>query len=235
MKSSSEIAPMFRHVSYSRPLCLPSRTSLASCSRLMASQDFDSSLVLAEAQVSSLAELEPAFEHLLRDVGLQEVSSNTGWKGLERANNWRGPVGVHPRERGLSVEVVENRPVYVKSWGSVASVLSRSKGSGSPFNLGSVTACFLRANLVCFFLAAEGAGFLHAGSPGSTAWDFRRGDVGCTTLDTFAHIVNSTFPVPTVAGTPGYRCVGLSMRRFRSGQRQLLTQSFPQELFGGLD
>ena len=61
-----------------------------------------------------------------------------------------GPVGVHPRERGLSVEAVENRPGYVKSWGSVASVLSRSKGSGSPFNLGSVTACFLRANLVCF-------------------------------------------------------------------------------------
>ena len=46
-------------------------------------------------------------------------------------------MGVHPRERGLSVEAVENRPVYVKSWGSVASVLSRSKGSGSPFNLGS--------------------------------------------------------------------------------------------------
>ena len=116
----------------------------------MASHDFVSSLVLTEAQVSSLVELGPAFEHLLRDVGLQEASTNTGWKGLERANNWRGPVGVHPRERGLSVEAVENRPVYVKSWGSVASVLSRSKGSGSPFNLGSVTACFFRANLVCF-------------------------------------------------------------------------------------
>ena len=39
---------------------------------IMASQDFVSSLVLTEAQVSSLVELEPAFEHLLRDVGLQE-------------------------------------------------------------------------------------------------------------------------------------------------------------------
>ena len=38
----------------------------------MASQDFVSSLVLTEAQVSSLVEIEPAFEHLLRDVGLEE-------------------------------------------------------------------------------------------------------------------------------------------------------------------
>ena len=106
-------------------------------SSIMASQDFVSSFVLAEAQVSSLVELKPAFEHLLRDVGLREVSSNTGWKGLERVNHWQGPVGDHPRESGLSVEAVENRPVYVKSWGSVVSVLSRLKGSGSPFNLGS--------------------------------------------------------------------------------------------------
>ena len=150
MKSSSEIASKFHHVSYSRPLCLPSRTSLTSCYRRSWLLMTSFRLVLTEAQVSSLVELGPAFKHLLRDVGLQEVSTNTGWKGLERTNNWRGSVGVHPRESGLSVRAVENRPVYVKSWGSVASVLSRSKGSGSPFYLGSVTACFLRANLVCF-------------------------------------------------------------------------------------
>ena len=38
----------------------------------MASQDFTSSLTLTDAQKTSLVELEPAFEHLLRDVGLDE-------------------------------------------------------------------------------------------------------------------------------------------------------------------
>ena len=38
----------------------------------MASQVFTSSLTLTDAQVTSLVELEPAFEHLLRDVGLDE-------------------------------------------------------------------------------------------------------------------------------------------------------------------
>ena len=38
----------------------------------MASQDFTSSLTLTDAQKTSLTELEPAFEHLLRDVGLDE-------------------------------------------------------------------------------------------------------------------------------------------------------------------
>ena len=39
---------------------------------IMASQDFISTVTLTDAQKSSLVELEPAFEHLLRDVGLEE-------------------------------------------------------------------------------------------------------------------------------------------------------------------
>ena len=41
---------------------------------IMASQDFTSSLTLTDAQKTSLTELEPAFEHLLRDVGLGEAT-----------------------------------------------------------------------------------------------------------------------------------------------------------------
>ena len=38
----------------------------------MASQDYSSTLTLTDEQKSSLSQLEPAFEHLLRDVGLAE-------------------------------------------------------------------------------------------------------------------------------------------------------------------
>ena len=39
---------------------------------IMTSQEFTSSLALTDAQKASLGELEPAFEHLLREVGLDE-------------------------------------------------------------------------------------------------------------------------------------------------------------------
>ena len=46
--------------------------SIRSSTSIVASQDFVSTVTLSDAQQPSPIELEPAFEHLLRDVGLEE-------------------------------------------------------------------------------------------------------------------------------------------------------------------
>ena len=83
----------------------------------MASQDFVSTTVLSEVQQSALIDLEPAFEHLLRDVGLEEgtILALRHCRINDR-EMFTGLADTREELRGISDDVGESTPSFLMAW-----------------------------------------------------------------------------------------------------------------------